>query len=116
MVHRVGVVAAEPVAPVIAAAAELRLAGDGLEFAGVGLEAEITAADIDDALQDFAWDKLRRLAGLDLPAGIAVGAVDPVVDAPGKAVDAMLLIAFLEAGEEDFLFDFAVLAELGVEE
>src|SRR5207248_6626633 len=33
-----------------------------------------------------------------------------------QAIDAMLLIAFLEAGEEYLLLDFAVLAHLGIED
>src|SRR5207248_11629480 len=89
--HRVTVVVAEPVSPVVAAAAELRLARDRLELAGVGLEAEVAAADVHD---------LAGLDRLDHAARVAVGAVEPVVEAPDQAVDAVLLIAFLEAGEE----------------
>src|SRR5207302_2715190 len=86
------------VAPVVAAAAELRLAGDRLELAGVGLETEVAAADVDD---------LAGLDRLDHAARVAVGAVEPVVEAPDQAVDAVLLIALPEAGEEHFLLDRA---------
>ena len=44
----VGVVAAEPVAFVIAIAAVLGAAGQAFEFPGVGLELEIHVADVDD--------------------------------------------------------------------
>ena len=51
--HRIAVVAAEPVAPIVAAAAVLRLAGLRVERAVVGADAEIAAAQVD------------RRAGLD---------------------------------------------------
>jgi hypothetical protein len=41
-----GVVVAEPVAPVIAAAAKLRLARDEFDLAGVGLKTDVVAADV----------------------------------------------------------------------
>src|SRR5262249_35969619 len=119
VIARVGVVAAEPVAPVVAAAAVLTLPGDGLELAGVGLEAEVAAADVHapHPLPLSPWGRgepgrrgaRESLHALDDAAGVAVGAVDPVVEAPRQTVDAMLLIAFDEAGEEDdLLVGFAV--------
>src|SRR5205807_2229827 len=85
---------AEPVAPVVARPAELGLAADRLDQALVRLDAKVAAANT------------HRCAGLDRfdrAARIAVGAVQPVIEAPDEAVDAMLLIALLEAGEQDDL-------------
>ena len=110
MIHRVAVVVAEPVAPVVAAAAVLRLAGLRVSNSPVvGLEAKVAAADVDD---------LAGLDGFDHAAGIGIGAIDPIVDAPGQAVDAMLLVAFLEARvEDDLLVGLAGAARgLGVED
>ena len=90
VVHRVAVVAAEPVVPVVAVAAELRRPVCGSDVR-VGPDAKIPAAG----------PHLARSCELDLAAAVAVGAVKPVVQAPDQAVDAMLLIAFLEAAVQD---------------
>ena len=42
---RIGIVAAEPIAPVVAIAAELRLAADGFEIARFGANAQIAASN-----------------------------------------------------------------------
>ena len=89
-----GVVVAEPVAPVVAAAAELRLAFDGFELAGVRAEAEVAAADGDGRSVGVleCWSggllnpcsitpMLHHSAPSDRAAGVAVGSVDPVVQA-----------------------------------
>ena len=89
--HRIRVVAAEPVAPVVSTASELRLPGLGIDEPGVRLDSEIPAADVD------------RLAGFrraDCSTAVSVGTVDPVVQAPGKSVDPVLLVAFDEALEQ----------------
>src|SRR5262249_6542664 len=92
-----------------AAAAVLRLAGLQLDVAGVGPDAEVAAAEV---------DHLAGLERLDAAAAVAVGAVDPVVQAPDKAVDAVLLVALHETGVEDnFLVGLAVaVGVLGVED
>ncbi len=63
----------------------------------------------------------RRLAGLeraDRAAAVAVGAVDPAVEAQLEAVEPVLLVALDEAGEEDLaMVGLAVaVAVLGVED
>src|SRR5262249_9173906 len=107
--HRIAVVAAEPVAPVVAAAAVLRLTALQVDLAGVGLDAKIATANVHD---------LAGLERLDLAAAVAVGAVDPVVQAPDEAVDAVLLVALGEAGvEDDLLVGLAgAFGVLGVED
>ena len=67
---RVGVVAAEPAAPVVAIAPVLCLAGQRLEAAFCG---EIAAAETED---------LAGFGGGDFPAAVAVGEVEPTVGAP----------------------------------
>src|SRR2546427_5445 len=91
MVHRVAVVAAEPVAPVVPAAAILRLAGLQVNQALVGADAEVAAAEVHHG---------PRLERLDPAAAVAVGTVNPVVEPPDETVDAVLLVALLEAGEQ----------------
>ena len=86
--HRVRVVAAEPIAPVVSTASELRLSRLGIDAAGVRLDPKIATADVD------------RLAGFrrtDCSTAVPVGTVDPVVQAPGKPVDPVLLVAFDES-------------------
>src|SRR5437588_3365248 len=91
LIHGVAVVAAEPVAPIVAAAAELRLAGLGVNEPLIGPNAKIAPANV------------KRLSGLDRArpsAAVAVGTVDPVVQTPNEAIDTMLGITRMEAGEE----------------
>src|SRR5262249_2385200 len=90
--HRV--VAAEPVPPVVARLAVLRLAGGQLDFARIGLDPEVATANV---------HRLAACDRLDDPAAIAVGAVDPVVEPPDKTVEAMLLIPLDKPGEEHLL-------------
>src|SRR5262245_32974898 len=92
MEQRVGVVEAEPVAPVIALAPELRDAADQLHLAGVGADAEVLALEV-----ELLAGLLRR----DDARAPAVGAINPSVEPPAQAVDAELGVAFLEAGEEN---------------
>ena len=73
-----GIVIAEPVAPVVAAAAILRGAALGLELAGIRAKPEIASADIDP---------------IDRAAAVAIGAVEPSIEAPLETIDSMLLIA-----------------------
>src|SRR5262249_26044824 len=94
MPHRVAVVAAEPVAPVVATAAVLRLSRHGVEVAVIGANAQVAAGDVDG---------LAGLRRLDASAAIAVGDVDPVVEAPRQRVDAVLLVALDKAAVEDNL-------------
>src|SRR5215475_8997644 len=87
VIHRIAVVVAEPVAPVVAAAAVLGQAGFRLNLASLRLDAEIAAAQVHD---------FPRLQRLDDTSALAVGSIDPAVEAPGQAVDTMLLIALGE--------------------
>ena len=81
----VRVVVAEPVAPVVAVAAVLGLAALGLELAGIGAKPEIAAADRRWSLPVFMRPHVA--------AAIAVGTVDPAVQAQLEAVEPMLLVA-----------------------
>src|SRR5262249_14343536 len=86
-----------------------RLAAGQLHLAGVRLDAEVAAADV---------ERLASLRRLHHAAAVAVGAVDPVVEPPDEAVDAVLLIAREEAGEQDLaLIGLAIaIRVLGVED
>jgi hypothetical protein len=97
------------VAPVVAAPAELGLPALGLERAGVGPEPEIAASD---------GRRLARLRRADRPAAVAVGAVDPAVEAELESIDPVLLVPLDEAREEDLAaVGLAVaVAVLGVED
>src|SRR5262249_49780444 len=87
-----GVAVAEPVAPIVAGPAVLRLAALGFEGSVVGPGAEVAALDVAG---------LARLDGFDLAAAVAVGAVDPAVEAVLEAVDEVLRVPLSEAGEQD---------------
>src|SRR5262245_49625386 len=105
----VGIVVAEPAAPVVAMAAVLSLAALGLELAGVRAKAEVAAVD------------RRALAGFPRAhhaAAVAVGAIDPAVQAQLESIEPMLLVAFDEAGEEHFAVvgPAVAVAVLGVED
>src|SRR5438128_11693793 len=84
---------AEPVVPVVTMTAELRLALDDLKRAGVGLEAEIVAAEV---------RRLSRQLGTDVPAAAAVGGINPIVEPVFKTVDPMLLISWIETSDDRF--------------
>ena len=85
MPRPVGIVVAEPVPPVVAMPAILRLAALGLELARVRPEPEIAAVD---------RRQLSRLQRPHPPAAVAVGPVNPAVQAELEAVESMLLVAF----------------------
>ncbi|OYW11322.1 MAG: hypothetical protein B7Z55_19470, partial [Planctomycetales bacterium 12-60-4] len=91
--QRAAIVVAEPVAEIVAGAAELRQAVDRFHRAGLGMNPQVTAAN----LQLLAC--FRRG---DLAPRVAVAEVQPTVETPSKAVHAMLLVPFGEAGVEDF--------------
>src|SRR5204862_197590 len=76
---------------VVAVAAELRLAAGRLDRAGVGPDADVAPGDVYG---------LARPRGADAAAAVAVGAVDPAVQPPHQPVDAVLLVALAEAGEQ----------------
>ncbi len=63
-------------------------------------------------------DRLARLERTDRAAAVAVGPVDPAVEAELEAVDPVLLVALGEPGEEDLaMVGLAVaVAVLGVED
>src|SRR5262249_48480120 len=90
----------EPVTPVVGTATVLRLSRHGVEVAAVGPDAQVAARDVHG---------LARLCRADAAAAIAVGHVDPVVEAPGQCVDTVLLVALDETGiEDDLLIGLAV--------
>jgi hypothetical protein len=106
--QRVAVVAAEPVSPVVALSAELRLATLGVDLARIGANPQIAAVDVDLRSRTCAsgWCAVfhsrseRTTQGgdrLDHPAAVAVADVQPVIQAPPQAVDAVLLVPFAEA-------------------
>src|SRR5262245_43530799 len=84
---------AEPVTPIVASPAVLRLAFDGPAFAGVGAKPEVPPTD-----------RHGRLFGLeqtsDLSATVAIRAIDPAVESPIESVDAVLLVAFCKSCEQ----------------
>ena len=89
------VVVAEPVSPVVAMPPELRAAALGLELSGVGAEADVAAGNAHTLLI-----LARFLRGENRAAAVAVRTIEPAVEAPVEAVDAMLLIPLGESGEE----------------
>ena len=110
----VGVLRAEPVAPVVAIAAELGGAALGFDVAGVGSDPKVAAAD-----EGFfaGAGGLQFRIGAVFAVVTAGGDVDPVVEAPAQAVGAELLVALGEAGVEDFfLVGFAVAVGVTEEE
>ena len=105
--ERTGVLRAEPVAPVVAVAPELRRPGGGFQLAGVGPETEVAAADLDvDARAVRGEHGALGIVGV-VPAG---SDVDPAVEPPAQAVGAELLVALAEPGDE--FLDVAVLADV----
>src|SRR5262245_38407132 len=114
MPAQIAVVAAEPVAPVVAHAALLRASRRRLEFAGVGLDAKVAVAQGHDS----PLAPLGRGAGgegpaCDVAAEHAARAVDPAVEPIFEAVDAGLIVARAEATVE-FLDDVRFAVAVGV--
>ena len=83
----------EPPAEIIEREAELGLAGDGFELFRARAKPKVRPA-----YRNAFARKLRRS---DLPAAVPVGHIDPIVEPPLQAVDAVLLVAFDEALEHD---------------
>src|SRR5688572_5973743 len=85
------VIAAEPVAPIVAHAPLLRPPNHRLDLACVRPAAEVTP------------DQLRRLASLetaDLASKQPTGTIDPVVQAVAEAVDASLVVVRRKSAEQ----------------
>ena len=93
MPEQSAVVAAEPVAPVVARASLLREARRRFEFARVGTQPEIAAADVDILAVSDSMD-----GASDQP----VCAVNPVVESEAQTVDARLIILRCETSEQFF--------------
>ena len=89
----IGVVVDEAVIPVVQGHGELGPARNGLEGPVVGPDAKVAADHLDRR------DSGRRVPGSDL--AIAIGAVDPVVEAITQAVEPVLGIALAEPGQDD---------------
>src|SRR5438876_6470811 len=93
-----GVVVPEPIAPIVAMAAILRSARLRFEGAVGRTKAEVAPTDINPLA-----------SRLNPPTAVAIGAVEPIVQAIIKTVEPMLLVAFAEAGEERFaIIGFAI--------
>src|SRR5689334_17297615 len=92
MPDRRAVIAAKPIAPIIARTALLRESRFRLKCAEVRLDAKIAPTDI-----NFYWLRNRIADGccfaFDDAAEQAVGAVDPIVETEAEAVDARLIVA-----------------------
>src|ERR1051326_8257300 len=127
-----GVVVSEPVAPVIAVPAKLGFARLRFEGAVGGAKTEVATADVHrfwsapvlwrfpsrsyfpvwvgiakiQSARGLAHSKTFRqsMNGADSAAAVAVGAVEPVVEAVIEAVDPMLLVAFAKTGEKSHPF------------
>src|SRR5437899_1437332 len=91
MPHGVAVVTAEPVAPIVTAAAVLSLAGLSIDQPFIRTDAEVAAADIELG---------AGLDRADASAAVAVGAVDPIVEPPNQTIDAMLRVAWIETDKQ----------------
>ncbi len=85
----IAVVATEPVAPIVPVASALGSAGKWFVLSGNRIDTQVQPANI---------DFVARLLRQDDAASIAVRDVQPVIEAPGKPVDAMLLVGTGEAG------------------
>ena len=88
---------AEPAAPRIARAAKLCRSAQRIQFARVGLEAEIACAER-DLLPGQRRGDAHVLPVVHVVA--AVRAIHPAVGSPAETVEAELLVARIEAGEE----------------
>ena len=85
-----GVVVAEPVAEVVPPLTTLRGAGFETEFPGSWVKSEVVAAKRDPSARFYADN---------ISAAVAIGSVQPAVEAPAEAVDQVLGVARLETGE-----------------
>ena len=95
VIERLGVVGAEPVAPLVAGPPELRRPRLRLEFARVGPKTEIAAAE--GRLFTRRHRRDRRVAA---HAPVTVGAVHPAIEPGLEPVDTVLLVPLRKAGEE----------------
>src|SRR3954447_26723459 len=88
------VVVSEPVAPIVAVTPKLRLARDCIDERFIGTDPKIVPAKI-------YGRSCRPLAGRTHgPATVAIGPVEPVIEAVFETVGTMLLVAFGKAIEE----------------
>ena len=76
-------------------ASKLSASAGGFDFARARPNSQIASVDVDD---------FTGCLRLNRTAAVAVGHVNPVVEAPFKAVDAVLLIAFDESGIQHVWF------------
>ena len=96
MPHRVAIRANEPVAPVVKAQAELAIAAYPLGLAGQGIEAEIHAADVDDA--SFWHFSIDHFAAAE-----PVGHVNPIVEREPRMIGPELGIQFRKTFKPGFI-------------
>ena len=101
---------AEPVAPVVGIASELRRPALGVQLAGVRPEAEVAAAHGVFLPIDVRPNFRRGAVAAVMRAACAI---DPIVESPPKAVHPELLVAFEEATEEG-LPDIGFAVTIGV--
>src|SRR5687767_10954835 len=101
MPHRVAVVAAEPVAPIVPLAAELRLARLRFDLARIRAYAQIASAYVDlnvGRVSDATWRRLGKASNtFNHASAISIPHIQPVVQSPAQAVNAVLLVPFAEA-------------------
>src|SRR5262245_29951838 len=94
LIHRIRIVAAKPVIPVIARAAKLCLAGGTIDQAFVGANTKVAAANV-----------YRLKIGLerrtDSTAAIPVCSVDPAIEPPTETIQTVLLITLGETREKN---------------
>src|SRR5437762_2406653 len=94
MPDRRAVLHAEPIAPIVRIAAELRRPALRFEQAGVRANSKIAAADRNLLLCAQCFDFCR---GAIIAVMAAARAVNPIVQPPAQAVYAQLLIALLKS-------------------
>src|SRR5262249_38210809 len=112
MPAEVAVIAAEPVAPVVAHAALLRTSSGGVQVAGGPLDAKVAVSEGNNVFLRAGRGWLQRPAR-DVAAEHAARTVDPAVEAVFEAVDASLIVAGAEAAVE-FLDDVGFAVAVGV--
>ncbi len=78
MIDRQAVRVSKPIAKIVASANELRLAGRGTHFTGIGVPCDVMMCDLISLLRAGAGQLLGRFPG---------GKVQPTVDATAKPLE-----------------------------
>ena len=93
--HRIAVVAPEPIAPIVARAAELSTPGCGFDQSFIRANPQVATANVDD---------LAGFQRLDLPVAVAVPTCSQLSKPHPQTVYSMLLISFTKALIQYFSF------------